>query len=73
MLGRPSAEWTLDVDGPYLDPCRDCAKIEGGGARVIRGGSWWQPGAEDISTPLRESWDPADLTDALGVRCARRL
>ncbi|WP_437934923.1 formylglycine-generating enzyme family protein [Sorangium sp. So ce341] len=66
-------EWTLDVDGPYLDPCRDCAKVEGGAARVIRGGSWWQPDADDISTLLRESWDPADLTDALGVRCARRL
>ncbi|XXX73651.1 SUMF1/EgtB/PvdO family nonheme iron enzyme [Sorangium sp. So ce134] len=65
-------EWALDFDGPYPSPCRDCARVEGGSARVIRGGSWWQPEAEDISTPLRESWDPADLTDALGVRCARR-
>ncbi|WP_437596635.1 formylglycine-generating enzyme family protein [Sorangium sp. So ce590] len=66
-------EWTLDFHGPYLARCSDCAKVEGGSTRVIRGGSWWQPEAEDISTPLRESWDPADLTDALGVRCARPL
>ncbi|WP_437808282.1 formylglycine-generating enzyme family protein [Sorangium sp. So ce1078] len=65
-------EWTLDFDGSYL-PCRDCARVEGGSTRVIRGGSWWQPEPEDISTALRESWDPADRTDALGVRCARPL
>ncbi|XYH94404.1 formylglycine-generating enzyme family protein [Sorangium sp. So ce1128] len=66
-------EWTLDFEGPYPDPCPDCANLEGGSARVIRGGSWWQPEAEDISTSFRNGWDPADLTDALGVRCARPL
>ncbi|WP_437285269.1 formylglycine-generating enzyme family protein [Sorangium sp. So ce406] len=66
-------EWTLDVEGPYLDPCVDCANVEGGSARVIRGGSWWQPNEEEISTVFRRPWDPTDVTDALGVRCARPL
>ncbi|WP_437775532.1 formylglycine-generating enzyme family protein [Sorangium sp. So ce1097] len=66
-------EWTLDYDGSYVDPCVDCANVGPGTARVIRGGSWWQPEAEHISTPHRSRYDPADLTDALGFRCARSL
>ncbi|WP_437586583.1 formylglycine-generating enzyme family protein [Sorangium sp. So ce1000] len=66
-------EWTLDFDGAYPEPCHDCANVESGSARVIRGGSWWQPEAEDISTPPRTGWDPEDVTDALGMRCARQL
>ncbi|WP_437709039.1 SUMF1/EgtB/PvdO family nonheme iron enzyme [Sorangium sp. So ce448] len=66
-------EWTLDFEGTYPQPCRDCANVERGAARVIRGGSWWQPRPQDLSARLRTGWDPTDVTDALGVRCARKL
>ncbi|MGK3991784.1 formylglycine-generating enzyme family protein [Sorangium sp. So ce1024] len=66
-------EWTLDFEGSYVNPCVNCATVEGRTARMIRGGSWWQPEVEDISTSHRIPWDPDDSTDALGFRCARSL
>ncbi|AUX45690.1 uncharacterized protein SOCE26_071860 [Sorangium cellulosum] len=65
-------EWVLDYDGSYPPSCRDCANVESGAERVIRGGSWWQPQPEDVSTMSRMPWDPADVTDGLGLRCVRR-
>ena len=70
-LGGNVAEWMLDLSDVYVSPCRDCANLASGTARVFRGG-----GFADNATQLRSGYrfheaDPIDRKVFRGFRCAR--
>lgn len=65
-------EWTLDWFDAYVAPCNNCAKIDTGTNRVIRGGGWY-PDASQQGTGHRNSKDPAVYDSGIGFRCARNL
>jgi formylglycine-generating enzyme required for sulfatase activity len=69
------AEWTLDVNVPYVTPCDDCAALGGGSQRVERGGSFdgdpsaLRAGARpDPSVPHYAAFP----FQSVGFRCARQ-
>jgi formylglycine-generating enzyme required for sulfatase activity len=70
-LGGSMWEWTLDlyVD-PYLNQCSDCANIQMGFNRVVRGGSW---DSDAVSLLSSERSSIAQQYDGVsyGARCAR--
>jgi formylglycine-generating enzyme required for sulfatase activity len=70
MVGNV-AEWIQDWDGTYPATCDDCAKLNYGQARVLRGGSYDltdQLLMENINT---DSAPPMTRSPHNGVRCAR--
>ncbi len=66
-------EWALDVHAdafPPESPCDNCANLGSSGARVIRGGSWYEDtsyltNAKRLSDPPESTWHN------VGLRCAR--
>jgi formylglycine-generating enzyme required for sulfatase activity len=64
------AEWTLDVEARYADPCMDCANTTGGMPRVFRGGSFDEI---EVHMPVsyRDGEDAGASRAELGIRCAR--
>lgn len=75
-LGGNIAEWTLDWDSPnYIIPCDNCAVLEAGNARVVRGGNWYnieaflRTSSHFSSTPKLTEMGDFD-PDTVGIRCA---
>jgi formylglycine-generating enzyme required for sulfatase activity len=77
------SEWVLDLNNNtwYSSggaTCNDCANLNAGASRVVRGGSW---GVTDYYNGLsfviflraadREAAEPADRRSTIGFRCAR--
>jgi len=63
-------EWTLDVYGIYPYPCDDCANLDSGSGRVLRGGAWDTPAIALVSEN-RNAYDPTARDFDVGLRCAR--
>jgi formylglycine-generating enzyme required for sulfatase activity len=63
-------EWCLDAYAPLGPACTDCAALQGGSARVIRGGAY-DTASPYLRTAVRNSNDPSYRSDAVGLRCAR--
>jgi sulfatase modifying factor 1 len=63
-------EWDLDSYDAYVVPCSDCATLEAGSSRVIRGGNF-SSDTSSLLPPNRSSFPPTDRSSALGIRCAR--
>jgi sulfatase modifying factor 1 len=62
-------EWSLDGFTPYVDPCADCAYVDPGTDKVLRGGNFIDP-ATDLLNTYRNHASPGS-TYFLGFRCAR--
>jgi sulfatase modifying factor 1 len=64
-------EWNLDwYASPYADPCTDCACVTSTSYRVIRGGSFLDPGS--LMLPPSRYFNPPSNRDlGVGFRCAR--
>jgi formylglycine-generating enzyme len=64
-------EWALDLyDGTYSDPCTDCADLQSGSGRIVRGGDFEYP--EGYLEPIfRGAMVPYNRTFLVGARCAR--
>ncbi|WP_437680787.1 formylglycine-generating enzyme family protein [Sorangium sp. So ce131] len=64
-------EWTRDTwSESYSGSCEDCANLESGSERVIRGGAWYRDW-QFLLTWHRNHYEPSILTSHVGVRCAR--
>jgi len=66
-------EWVLDNHSDFFpqDPCVDCADVNDGTARVIRGGSWKED-TTALQSANRNSYDPPiSAWQNVGIRCAR--
>lgn len=61
--------WTLDWQYQYPVPCVDCAEIEPGDHRTVRGSSYARPPAR---TGTRNALLPIVRQESIGLRCARR-
>jgi cysteine-rich repeat protein len=68
-------EWALDwyADYPTTSPVTNYANIEGGAARVARGGDWANRAHYYLRTYYRTGSYPDFRTDIYGFRCARDL
>lgn len=64
-------EWALDWEGPYTAPCEDCARLTGTGARVDRGGSFYDETVQYLHGLARHFDYPRTGYPNVGVRCAR--
>jgi formylglycine-generating enzyme required for sulfatase activity len=66
------AEWTLDWQSVYPNPCTDCADLTTASDRVTRGGNF---GVSTfyMRTISRSPLAPANRSAGVGVRCARAL
>lgn len=69
-LAGGMAEWTLDLNVEYAEPCDNCARFDGTGSRVARGGDWSHDGTLLLSRN-RIAYEPVDRQNFLGLRCAR--
>jgi formylglycine-generating enzyme len=65
-------EWTLDVFAPYPESCDDCAALDSGTERVLRGGSFSQ-GASALLSSARYRFEPTQALADVGLRCAYDL
>lgn len=81
-------EWTLDTADPghllptegadhctpfgYPQPCLDCAALESGSGRVLRGGGYGMP-ARGLIASLRRASAPTARFHVFGLRCAYDL
>jgi formylglycine-generating enzyme required for sulfatase activity len=65
-------QWNLDWSSDYVNPCTDCANLEGILGRVVRGGDFLEDEAT-LLAPARNSLnDPTRSRDhGIGFRCAR--
>jgi formylglycine-generating enzyme required for sulfatase activity len=63
-------EWALDMKWDYSEDCTDCANLEGGGERVLRGGSF-SDDAQYLLSSTRDSHDAPTRRPYIGVRCAK--
>jgi formylglycine-generating enzyme required for sulfatase activity len=64
-------EWNLDVFGPYVSPCTNCAHLPPDASpanRVVRGGSY---GDTSLLSAFRTYDAQAERDPSLGFRCAR--
>jgi formylglycine-generating enzyme required for sulfatase activity len=69
------AEWVFDKEGPYADPCIDCANIENEDHptyRMFRGGGY-SSAPVVLATERRNYMEDAQRLDFVGFRCARSL
>ena len=64
-------EWTLDWYRTYVTSCSDCAQVESGTSRVIRGGSFNSAPANLRAGYRGYDLPPAYRNNYIGVRCAR--
>jgi formylglycine-generating enzyme required for sulfatase activity len=62
-------EWNIDWDGPYADPCTDCAYLTTAIGRVERGGAF--AGSALGLVPSLRSNDVSERFYGAGLRCAR--
>ncbi|MBI4704611.1 MAG: SUMF1/EgtB/PvdO family nonheme iron enzyme [Deltaproteobacteria bacterium] len=69
-LGGSMWEWVLDRKGGYL-PCNDCANLQPGWNRVLRGGSWYDK-ASKLCSSYRNNSVPSYRYYTIGGRCARK-
>jgi formylglycine-generating enzyme required for sulfatase activity len=69
-LGGNVMEWMLDWSDVYPMPCEDCAKLNGSGARSIRGGHF-DLVSLGLRTGVRGGVPPVVRNVAYGARCAR--
>ena len=71
------SEWTLSLqrqanrEHPYVDDDRNQEPL--GGARVVRGGSWYSASTATMHISYRETFEPAVHTPYLGFRIAARV
>jgi cysteine-rich repeat protein len=66
-------EWVLDYIFNYpTTSVTDYAKVDTGGNRSLRGGSWYNP-AYTLTTGYRAYGDPTHRNFVIGLRCARSL
>jgi formylglycine-generating enzyme required for sulfatase activity len=63
-------EQTLDSFAAYVDPCDDCAYLEAGAPKMVRGGSFLS-GTTDLMPTARFALAPAIRNNYVGFRCAR--
>jgi formylglycine-generating enzyme required for sulfatase activity len=64
------SEWTCsEYSNSYDGSESQCSSIKGG-ARVIRGGSWYSYGG-DVRSASRQRYDPVDRYEGIGFRLAR--
>lgn len=69
-LGGSQAEWNLDwFASTYTMPCDDCANLDSGTERVVRGGHWSSQDY-DLATVSRDGAAPSGHGDR-GIRCVR--
>jgi formylglycine-generating enzyme required for sulfatase activity len=65
------AEWVLDTNDSYANPCIDCANVTWpAGTKVARGGAFDQ-GPSELLVSRRDARDPLHGFSEVGVRCAR--
>jgi formylglycine-generating enzyme required for sulfatase activity len=64
------AEWMLDWDATYANPCTNCADLTAASDRVVRGGGF-DIDSSNLRTGSRDHNLPANRDVDLGVRCAR--
>ena len=68
-MGGNLAEWTLDTDGAYTNPCDDCARLSTNAKHIDRGGDY-----QTIAVSLRAAFRyavPSSFRGSIGLRCAR--
>ena len=66
------AEWMMDAVGPYVVPCVNCATLSvDPGARVVRGGAFFDPPSAVLSSARVVNTPPATRRAHVGARCAR--
>jgi formylglycine-generating enzyme len=64
-------EWNLDwFTFSYPNPCNDCANLQTGSARALRGGSW-DYSAQDLFSGYTTGVGPSGRINSIGARCAR--
>ncbi len=63
-------EWVLDFDGPYPNPCEDCANLTGT-VRSSRGGGFMTDNSEQYVARRVPGSDPSKRSEGVGIRCAR--
>lgn len=70
-LGGDVAEWALDSNAMFVNPCSDCAHLTATSVRVVKGGSFGiAPYA--LLPPTRVDASRPSLRDRNnGLRCAR--
>jgi formylglycine-generating enzyme len=68
-LAGSAWEWTLDLYHPYPERCDDCAEVETGLDRVLRGGAFLSD-AEELKVNHRYYADPQLALGEVGFRCA---
>jgi sulfatase modifying factor 1 len=69
-LGGNIMEWTLDTTGEPPPNCNDCANLELGTAKNLRGGSFTS-GLDTLRTSFVQSGAPNISPSNVGFRCAR--
>jgi sulfatase modifying factor 1 len=69
-LAGSLAEWILDWDAPYVDPCTDCAFLKDYSYRIVRGGRIG-PDVTHLLAAFRDGDTPPSRNSFYGVRCAR--
>jgi formylglycine-generating enzyme required for sulfatase activity len=70
-LAGSVGEWVLDWHAPYTEPCNNCAKVDDGFERVVRGGSFLSERGTDLRARTRAPEAPAERFSSIGFRCAR--
>jgi len=68
-LAGSAWEWTLDYFREYPVDCQQCAEVERGSERVLRGGAFLY-GAEYLEPSYRYHQDPQLALGDVGFRCA---
>jgi len=71
-LAGSAWEWTLDYFGDYPDDCDQCAAVDTGSDRVLRGGAFLY-GPEYLAPSYRYHMDPQLALGDVGFRCAYGL
>ena len=68
-LAGSAWEWTLDYFREYPEQCAQCAEVERGSERVLRGGAFLYS-AEYLEPAYRYHLDPQLVLGDVGFRCA---
>ena len=68
-LAGSAWEWTLDYFREYPTECQQCAEVERGSERVLRGGAFLY-GAEYLEPSYRYHQAPQLALGDVGFRCA---
>ncbi|HEY0466534.1 MAG TPA: SUMF1/EgtB/PvdO family nonheme iron enzyme [Polyangiaceae bacterium] len=71
-LAGSAWEWTLDFFREYPEACQQCAEVERGSERVLRGGAFLYD-AEYLKPSYRFHLDPQLALGDVGFRCAYEL